>query len=69
MADNAKTDRALVAQAAADKGEKDFDTALAGVEGKVRKAIVTKLRALVDRDPAQFVKGMRTWMHQGHSDE
>ena len=60
--------RAVVAQASSGASD-DIDTALRGVEGKVRKAVVTKLRQLVDRDPEAFVRNMRSWMNQGRSDE
>ncbi|MEJ0069453.1 MAG: hypothetical protein WDO24_12805 [Pseudomonadota bacterium] len=69
MANAPKSSGALVPQAAAGDTNTDLDTALNGVEGKVRKAIVTKLRALVDKDPAAFVRHMRSWMDQGRADE
>jgi hypothetical protein len=47
----------------------DLDTALRGVEGKVRKAIVTKIRQLVDRDPEAFVRNMRVLLNAGRSDD
>ncbi len=47
----------------------DLDTALRGVEGKVRKAVVTKLRDLVDKNPEAFVRNMRVWMDQGRENE
>jgi hypothetical protein len=56
---------ALVPQGGAD----DVETALRGVEGNVRKAIVTKIRALVDRDPAAFVRNMRVLLNEGRSDD
>ncbi len=65
MADAKSTGRAVVP---AGGGSDDIDTALRGVEGKVRKAVVEKLRRLVDRDPEAFVRNMRTWMDQGRSD-
>lgn len=71
MATAPKTGRALVAQPAA-SGNLDADidtaTALHGVQGKVRQAIVNKLRRLVEKDPEAFVRGMRTWMDQGRHD-
>ncbi|MBI3515310.1 MAG: hypothetical protein HY060_14800 [Proteobacteria bacterium] len=69
MADAVKsTGRAVVAAGAAGENT-DLDTALRGVEGKVRKAVVTKLRNLVDKNPEAFVRNMRVWMDQGRSDE
>ncbi len=65
MAEAKSTGRAVVP---AGGGSDDIDTALRGVEGKVRKAVVEKLRQLVDRDPEAFVRNMRTWMDQGRSD-
>jgi flagellar biosynthesis/type III secretory pathway M-ring protein FliF/YscJ len=65
MAEAKTTGRAVVP---AGGGSDDIDTALRGVEGKVRKAVVEKLRRLVDRDPEAFVRNMRTWMDQGRSD-
>ena len=65
MADAKATGRAVVPAGGASD---DIDTALRGVEGKVRKAIVEKLRKLVDRDPEAFVRNMRTWMDQGRTD-
>jgi len=68
MAEAKTTGRAVVAQASGG-GADDIDTALRGVEGKVRKAIVTRLRKLVDKDPAAFVRNMRVWMSQGRENE
>ena len=68
MAEAKTTGRAIVAQAAGG-GADDIDTALRGVEGKVRKAIVTRLRKLVEKDPAAFVRNMRVWMDQGRENE
>lgn len=68
MADAKTTGRALATQSAEGDGG-DFDTALRGVEGKVRKAIVSRLRQLVDRDPEAFVRNMRVWMSQGRENE
>ena len=69
MADAAKsTGRAVVPAGAAGENA-DLDTALRGVEGKVRKAVVTKLRNLVDKNPEAFVRNMRVWMDQGRADE
>jgi hypothetical protein len=50
-------------------GASDVETALRGVEGKVRQQIVTKIRQLVDRDPAAFVRNMRVLLHEGRSDD
>jgi hypothetical protein len=50
-------------------GASDVETALRGVEGKVRQQIVTKIRQLVDRDPAAFVRNMRALLHEGRSDD
>ena len=47
----------------------DIDTALRGVEGKVRKQIVAKIRQLVDRDPQAFVRNMRVLLHDGRSED
>lgn len=68
MADAKSTGRAVVAQPAGGAPD-DIDTALRGVEGKVRKAIVTRLRRLVDKDPEAFVRNMRVWMDQGRSND
>jgi hypothetical protein len=71
MANDPKsTGRALAPQKAGGDLESDLDTAthLAGVQGKVRQAIVQKLRKLVDKDPAAFVRGMRTWINEGRTD-
>jgi hypothetical protein len=68
MADAKSAGRGLVAQTAGG-GADDVETALRGVEGKVRQQIVTKLRQLVDRDPAAFVRNMRSWMGEGRSDD
>jgi hypothetical protein len=65
MADAKTAGRGLVPAGGAD----DVETALRGVEGKVRQQIVTKLRQLVDRDPAAFVRNMRSWMGEGRSDD
>lgn len=59
---------ALVAQGASTTSD-DLDTALRGVEGKVRKAIVTKIRALVDKNPEAFVRNMRVLLNEGRSDD
>ena len=67
MADAKATGRAVVAQPAGPAPD-EVDTALRGVEGKVRKAIVSKLRRLVEKDPEAFVRNMRVWMDQGRSD-
>ena len=70
MASEAKSgSRALVSPDSGGAAEGELETALRGVEGKVRNAIVVKLRALVDRDPAAFVRNMRTWMDQGRTDD
>jgi hypothetical protein len=69
MANASKSAGALVPQAAAGSLDAEIDTALNGVQGRVRKAVVAKLRQLVDRDPAAFVRNMRVWMDQGRSDE
>jgi hypothetical protein len=61
------TGRELVPQAEAEPPS-DLDTALRGVEGKVRKSVVAKLRKLVDKNPEAFVRNMRVWMDQGRSD-
>jgi hypothetical protein len=71
MANDPKnTGRALAPQKAGGNLESDLDAAtqLAGVQGKVRQAIVQKLRKLVDKDPAAFVRGMRTWINEGRTD-
>ena len=71
MATDPKAGRALVAQPASTGNlGADIDTAtqLRGVQGKVRQAIVSKLRKLVEKDPEAFVRGMRTWMDQGRTD-
>ena len=47
----------------------DLYTALRGVEGKVQKAIVTKIRQLVDRDPQAFVRNMRVLLNAGRTDD
>ena len=60
--------RALATQAMEGGGAADIETALNGVQGKVRRAIVEKLRKLVDKDPAAFVRNMRSWMGEGRSD-
>ncbi|MDX2103406.1 MAG: hypothetical protein SF002_12815 [Alphaproteobacteria bacterium] len=41
--------------------------ALRGVNGKVKNAVVTKIRTLVDKDPEAFVRGMRQFLYQGGS--
>jgi flagellar biosynthesis/type III secretory pathway M-ring protein FliF/YscJ len=70
MPPDPKTGRALVAQPASGSADADIDaaTALHGVQGKVRQAVVNKLRQLVDRDPEAFVRGMRSWMAEGRQD-
>ena len=60
--------RALATQAMEGSGATDIETALNGVQGKVRRAIVEKLRKLVDKDPEAFVRNMRAWMGEGRSD-
>ena len=61
--------RALATQAMEGGGvDAEIETALNGVQGKVRRAIVDKLRKLVDKDPAAFVRNMRSWMGEGRSD-
>jgi len=67
MADANTTGRAVVAQPSGGASD-DLDTALRGVEGKVRKAVVSRLRRLVEKDPEAFVRNMRVWMDQGRSD-
>jgi flagellar biosynthesis/type III secretory pathway M-ring protein FliF/YscJ len=70
MAENSKsTGRALVPKASEPVGPDEFDTALRGVQGKVRKAVVSKLRRLVEQDPEAFVRNMRGWMAEGRTDE
>jgi hypothetical protein len=69
MANAPKSSGALVPQAAAGDINTELETALNGVQGKVRQAIVAKLRALVDKDPAAFVRNMRSWMNQGRENE
>jgi hypothetical protein len=64
----AATGRALATQAMEGGGNADLETALNGVQGKVRQAVVNKLRQLVDKDPAAFVRNMRAWMGEGRSD-
>jgi hypothetical protein len=59
---------ALVPQDAG-SGANDVETALRGVEGKVRQQIVTKIRKLVDRDPQAFVRNMRVLLHEGRNDD
>lgn len=59
---------ALVPRSSGSAAE-DIDTALRGVEGKVKNAIVTKIRQLVDRDPQAFVRNMRVLLHEGRSDD
>jgi hypothetical protein len=73
MANDPKTaGRAVATQAAGPTAgpsvDAQIETALNGVQGKVRQAIVSKLRALVDKDPAAFVRHMRAWMGEGRSD-
>ncbi len=41
------------------------EVALSGVNGKVRQAIVKKIRVMVDQDPKQFVNGLRQFLYQG----
>ena len=41
------------------------EVALSGVNGKVRNAIVKKIRTMVDQDPKQFVNGLRQYLYQG----
>jgi hypothetical protein len=41
------------------------EVALSGVNGKVRNAIVKKIRTMVDQDPKQFVNGLRQLLYQG----
>jgi len=62
--------RALAPQPTGGNLESDLDAAthLAGVQGRVRQAIVQKLRKLVDKDPEAFVRGMRTWINEGRTD-
>ena len=69
MADAVKSTGTAVVPAGAGGDNPHLDTALRGVEGKVRKAIVTKLRNLVDKNPEAFVRNMRVWMDQGRSDD
>ena len=69
MAGAVKSPGRAVVPADAGGDNPDLDTALRGVEGKVRKAIVTKLRNLVDKNPEAFVRNMRVWMDQGRSDD
>ncbi len=69
MANNPKGGGRAVVPAAAAEPPDDIDTALRGVEGKVRKAIVARLRALVDKNPEAFVRNMRVWMADGRSDD
>jgi hypothetical protein len=67
MAEAKSSGRAVVPQSGGSSD--DIDTALRGVEGKVRKAIVSRLRALVDKNPEAFVRNMRVWMSQGRDNE
>ena len=60
--------RALATQAMEGGSNTELETALNGVQGKVRQAIVSKLRRLVEKDPEAFVRNMRTWMDQGRTD-
>ena len=41
------------------------EVALNGVNGKVRQAVVKKIRTMVDQDPKQFVNGLRQFLYQG----
>lgn len=70
MAVDPKADsRALVPHGDDESTNAELDTALAGVEGKVRSSVVNKLRKLVDKNPDAFVRGMRTLLHSGRSDD
>ncbi|HUA54085.1 MAG TPA: hypothetical protein VMB81_18050 [Candidatus Sulfotelmatobacter sp.] len=68
MAEAKNTGRAVVPQSSGGASD-DIDTALRGVEGKVRKAIVERLRKLVEKNPEAFVRNMRVWMDQGRENE
>jgi len=50
-------------------GSDDFSNEVemkfSNVDGSVRASVVNKLRRLIDKNPEQFVKGMRRYMHEG----
>lgn len=39
---------------------------LRGVDGGVRKAMVDRIRKLVEQDPKKFAAAMRGWLNEGH---
>jgi hypothetical protein len=45
-----------------------LDQRMRGIEGGVRVEIVKRMRAMVDKDPEAFVRGMRGFLHQDRSD-
>lgn len=40
-----------------------------GIEGGVRVEIVKRMRAMVDKNPEAFVRGMRHFLHDGRENE
>jgi len=46
-----------------------FDKGPGGIQGSVQQEIVNRIRKMVDKDPAAFVKGMRGLLHQGRTDD
>jgi hypothetical protein len=47
----------------------EVEIRLSKVDGTVKASVVNKLRKMIEKDPEQFVKGMRHFLHQGARDE
>jgi hypothetical protein len=47
----------------------EVEIRLSKVDGTVKATVVNKLRKMIEKDPEQFVKGMRHFLHQGARDE
>jgi hypothetical protein len=48
--------------------DKNLELKLRGVQGGVRKEVVTRIRRLVEKDPKMFVANLRRWFDMPHND-
>lgn len=53
----------------ADEPMSELEMKLNGVSGGVRETIVTRIRAIMDKNPEGFAKIVRHWINEGRRDD
>ncbi len=43
----------------------ELEMKLNGVDGSVRGGLVKQINKMLEKNPEAFVKGMRSWLHEG----